>query len=305
MLIAPFRIVGFGSINHPLTDVMVQPLLVAPLPARQPFQSLSRPTTSRPCAFRCLSLKRCSYPRKLVSNLSNIFPFPSFTLGSNCNVSAPKINPNHLVRLGRFWGFIGQLDMDIEHPVPVLAQLSRSRFTPVQFASLIVSQYHRDTLSTTQQSQTNSSIFLPKVEDSGIVVGRSRSKLLDRFAFSLCRLPIGSNPSRNSDRLISTQPELRADVLINHALNRGFAGYSRLNLFIGVVTGIRKSLQQVIQFNGLLRTGLKLTNNGKSLFQALIISHVTYWRLSGHQTPQPPLLSLPMAEARGFSEVFR
>ena len=77
----------FGLLHDCFADSMVQPLLIASLSSRQPLPNLSRPTTSRSCAFRAFTLERCSDSTKPISNLLNVSTVPLSPNGCYSNIS--------------------------------------------------------------------------------------------------------------------------------------------------------------------------------------------------------------------------
>lgn len=117
-------------------------------------------------------------------------------------------------------------------------------------------------LPATQQRQTDTSILLSKVEGPSMVISRWWSNRLNRLTLLLGSFSVRCNSGATSHSLICAQPS--ANVLINHGLHRGLAGYPWLDLFIGIVTSIGKRREQIIHFGGLFRDRLKLANDNDS-----------------------------------------
>lgn len=255
-----------GGFDDSLANVVVQPSLIALLSSRQPFQDIPHPTARGSCAFRDFCLERRSDLGKLISGALNRFTVPLLSVRSHGNISTSKIHPDNVIRLYWFRRFVFQLDMDVVLPVTVFTQLSRSRFTSFQLASLVVASINLDVFPAINQCQAYRPIFLTKREDSGIVICRCRLKRLDGLVLLLGSLAICSHTSAGSYSLIRTQLELLAQILIDLCLNRGLAGNNRFNSLIGIVAPIRERLQQSIDFRYLLCARLKLANYCQHLF---------------------------------------
>jgi len=168
-----------GLADDGSTDGMVQPLLKAPLPARQPLQDLAASPPTRPCAFRGFLLKRCSYPRKSVSNLIQLLAVPTLTRAGLGNFAPAKINPEHLVGFDGLGRIIRQLNVDVVEAVPMLAQLGRGGLTSFQLAPLVIANIEADVLPAIQKRQANRPILLPEGKNASVVISRRWPKGFD------------------------------------------------------------------------------------------------------------------------------
>ncbi len=249
-----------GILDNVFADVMVEPGLIASFFPRQPLQQSPASSARTACAFRGLALNRLSCFGVFVSNLLNGFAVPFLPLARYCNVSASKVNANHVVRFSRFWRFVFELDVDVVLPVSVLAQLSRGWRSTFEFTLLIVAKAQLNALTATQQGQADGPILFSKRKDAGIIICTRWTESLDGLPFELGSLTISSNPSAYSNRLIGAQSKLFSQGLIHQTLNRGFACHRWFDSLIGVVATIRKRVKQSIDFSALLKCRLKFAN---------------------------------------------
>jgi hypothetical protein len=256
----------FGSFDDALADGVVQPSLIPLLPSRQPFQDISHPAARGSCAFRDFYLKRRSDLGKIVSSSLNRFPVPFVAARRYSNISASKVNADHLVRLNWIRRLVFELNMQIVLPVTMFAQLSRGRITSLKFASLIDAGINLDVFPAVNQRQTCCPIFLTKREDSSIIICRCGTERNDRLVFLFRGFPIRSDARADSERQSGAQLKLFSQVLIDLTLNRGLTGHASFNSLICIVTAIRKRFEQGINFGYLFSAGLKLANNGQYLF---------------------------------------
>ncbi len=257
---------GFSLLHDRLTDSMVQPLLIASLSARQPLQNLPCPAASRSCAFRGFSLERCPDSGKLISNLLDVLPVPSFPLGCNSNVSTPKINPNHIAGLGWLWCFVLQLDVQIEVAITMLAKLSRSRFTALELTSLVVSRIQLHFFSALNRRKADLPILLSEGKQVFVAVHARWRKLFNWLAFELGSFAVCRHTSTSPDRHVRHQRKLLLDGLIGQRLQGDFVSKFWVGVVVDIIASIRKRLKRRIQFNDLFRSGLKLYNYCQDLF---------------------------------------
>ncbi len=190
--------------------------------------------------------------------------------------------------------------MDVVLPVTMLTQLSRSRFTPFEFASVIVARINLDMFPAINQCQAYRPIFFPKGEDSGIVIRRCWLKSLDRFVLLLCGFSIDPNSCTDSYSLVCAQLKLISQVLIDLTLNRGFAGNTSFNNLIGIVATIRKRLQQSINLRCLLDAWSKLANYGQHLFHESKNLTCDYVLFYTRNRADPERLTVPLSRLLVF-----
>lgn len=77
-------IVGFSMLDDALRNDVVSMLLKSSFLPRQPLQESSRPTTSRPCAFRGFLLDRSSHTSMMIPHCGNFFAAETIFIRSNC-----------------------------------------------------------------------------------------------------------------------------------------------------------------------------------------------------------------------------
>lgn len=260
------RFKRFGLLHNGFADSMVQPLLIAPLSARQPLQDLSRSSASRPCAFRAFRLERCSNSRKPISNFLNVLTVPLFALRRNRDVSASEVNANHVARFDWLRGFILQLDVQIELAVTMLAQLSAGWLAAFELASLVVASIQLDSFASLHRGETDFPLFLSKGEQVSVAVHAGRCKFLNGLAFELCRFAICADTSASPHRHVCHQVELGFDGLVGQRLQNNLVGNLGFGMVVDVVASCRKRAESCLQFGDLLRSRLKLYNDGQDLF---------------------------------------
>lgn len=240
------------------TDGMVQPLLKAPLPARQPLQDLAASPPTRPCALRGFLLKRCSYPGKSVSNLIQLFAVPTLTRAGLGNFAPTQINPEYLVGFDWLWRIVRQLNVDVVGAVPMLAQLGRGGLTPFEFAPLVIANLELDVLPTLQKRQANRPVLFPEGKNASVIISRRWPKGFDGLVLQLGSLAVSSDSGTNPNCLVGAQSKPRPNVVVNLALKGGFAGDRGLDGLIDKVASVGERLEQSLNIEGLLRRRLKL-----------------------------------------------
>lgn len=252
----------YRSSDDCCTDAVILPGLISALFAGQPFQE----SLGSFCAF---PLSRGPSSGELISNVFGLFAAPFISFRSHRNVSATKVDANHLARLLGSWSRVFDLDMDIVLPVSVLTELGRCRLRSSQFASLVASNLKVKSFTPINCSQADRPILLSKREYSGVIVGAGWRKLFDLLLFLLGSFAVSPNPGTNSNRQVRRQTKTTTQLMINLSLNSRFASHFWQYLLIRVVAAIRKRLKSSLNFRGLFRRRLKLANYRQDLFHGL------------------------------------
>jgi len=256
----------FGLLHDRFADSMIQPLLIATLSARQPLQNLSCPAASRPCAFRGFVLQRCSDLGKSISNLLDVLTVPLFSFRCHGNISASKVNANHITGLNWLWRFILELNVQVELAITVLAQLSAGRLAAFELASLVVASIQLHFLSALDGGDADFPILLPEGEQVFVTVHAGRCKLFNGFAFELCRFAICADTSASPNRHVCHQAKLGFDGLVGQGLQCNLVSDFGFCVVVDIVAGIRKRAEGRVHFGHLLRSRLKLYNDCQDLF---------------------------------------
>lgn len=241
------------------TNCMVLPGLKSTFFAGQPFQEAFS-------SLRAFPLRRRPSPGEPISNIFGLFTAPLFPFRSHRDISASKINANHLAGFLGGWRDVFDLNVDVVLPVPVLTELSGSWLGASQLTNLVIADLQAKPFTPIYCGQTNCPVLLPKRKDSGVIVDAGGLKGFDLPLFLLSSLAVSPNPGASPNSQIGRQAKTTTQLMINLRLNSRLAGYFGLNRLIGVVATIRKRLKRRLKFRALFRRRLELADYSQDLF---------------------------------------
>jgi|GEM_PF-3670333 len=279
--------------------------LKAFLLARQPFLnfSASSPRTSR--AFRGFVLENASQFRIMVANLSYLFPAVFVSLRGYCNICSAQVHTQNPIRfLWQFWLKL-QLDIEVVRTILSFQQCSCFRFLSFQQSPLVVTDGEFKPLPTAQQPQANRPVVFPKTKYSLVLGSTGRSKLADWLILVFGSFTVAGNSPHRMNCQLRGQAKSSSDVVVDQRLNSLFVNQPWLHSPIGVLTSIRKRLQQLVNSGNLFRCDLELTRYSQKLLRNIIVSQgenyllwlKDYWR-TRHLSP-PALPPHPQRSGMG------
>ncbi len=255
-----------GLLHKSIADGVVAPSLKASFSSCQPFQQLATSPSRTACALGSFFLERRSKLSKMVSDFAYVMSTVGASVRGYCNICPAQINSD---RVGRFllWRRLTfHLYVDVVAAIFALTQCCAGWLAAFEESSLVVADQQVKPLPTTQQSQANSPVFLPKRKDPSIVVNTGRSKLLDRLSIFLSCLAVSSHTVNGPDSEVGRQAKSGPHISINQSLDSQIAGQFGVNSLVNPFTSICKSLQRLIDLSGDLIRNFELASNCQNLF---------------------------------------
>ena len=241
-------ILQFGFLHQLSTDVVIHPRLKALLPPREPSHQSATGTSA-------FGLNTASDLGKSVTSGLNLFATPTLVSAGRGNISASKINPNHLRGLARRGGVNLYDAVDGVVTLAGFVQGGAGDFLPSQQRNLIAANGQLEPMALRQGDAHFLSVF-PVAKGSLVQTDRSGAEfvnLLDRF-----HVP-NDAPNRHAN-MVRTQPRRTSHRFIGQMVQLGRIPLLRvLSNLEDLITSISKTLKRCVNFSPQLFRDYKLT----------------------------------------------
>jgi hypothetical protein len=255
---------------------MIHPYLKASLPARQPFHQFPTSTPGTACALTGFRLEYRPQPGVVVSSSVQRLSIPVIPFRRVRNICPAQVNAQNPMSSLRFGHFFLDLDVDIKLTILAFAESGRSRLPALEFFYLAVTHHQGNAFPSVQGGETNALFFRPVVKQARIIIHRRSPEFLN-----LSHLAVSGNSGTSPDSQVGGQAELLSDGSVNFFLNTVLVSHAGANGTVDVSASLSEALQNLVQPDNLLCSGIELTDNGQYLLwhEFMLCASMVIWQL--------------------------